>query len=231
MINITYQFDFPETNDNSISYRMGLDENNFEYHCYEKELSGMAKWAALDFHQCKNCTLDIKRHPLCPIAKNLNNMVNFFKDTPSFKKTTVFVKTKDRAYVKKCSVQEGLFPIFGLIMATSGCQHMEFFKPLARFHLPFSSVEETFFRVSSTHLLKEYLKKKKNNSDTEISLDGMLECYSEVEIVNKGILDRINSISEVDANKNALIILNNFAQIIGTKLSDNLETLNKLLGI
>jgi hypothetical protein len=59
----------------------------------------------------------------------------------------------------------------------------------------------------------------------------MLKCYSEVEIVNKGTLDRINSISEVDANKNALIILNSFAQIIGIKLSDNLEALNKLLGI
>jgi hypothetical protein len=158
-------------------------------------------------------------------------MVNFFKDTTSFKKTTVYVKTKDRAYVKKCSIQEGLFPIFGLIMATSGCPHMEFLKPLARFHLPFSNVEETFFRVSSTYLLKEYLQKKKNNSNDEISLDGLLKCYSEVEVINQGILDRISSISEVDANKNALIILNSFAQIIGIKLSDDLEALNNLLGI
>ena len=231
MINITYQFTFPETNEKPISYRMGLDEKNFTYHCYEKESSGMTSWAQLDFHQCENCTLDIKRYPLCPIAKNLNNMVNFFKDTTSFKKTTVYVKTKDRAYVKKCSVQEGLFPIFGLIMATSGCPHMEFLKPLARFHLPFSNVEETFFRVSSTYLLKEYLQKKKYNSNEEISLDGLLKCYSEVEVINQGILDRISSISEVDANKNALIILNSFAQIIGIKLSDDLEALNNLLGI
>ena len=79
-------------------------------------------------------------------------MVNFFKDTTSFKKTAVYVETKDRAYVKKCSVQEGLFPIFGLIMATSGCPHMEFLKPLARFHLPFSNVEETFSSTSNSIL-------------------------------------------------------------------------------
>lgn len=230
MINITYQFTFPETKDKTISYRMGLDEQ-ITYHCYEEESPGMTIWAKLDFHQCQNCSLDIKNHPLCPIAKNLNNMVNFFKDTPSFNKTTVVVKTKDRAYVKKCSVQDGLFPIFGLIMATSGCPHMEFLKPMARFHLPFSSVEETFFRISSTYLLKEYLQKKKNNSNEEISLDGLLKCYREVEVVNRGILDRINCIAEIDANKNALIILNSFAQIIGIKLSDNLETLNELLGI
>jgi hypothetical protein len=158
-------------------------------------------------------------------------VVNFFKDTASTKKTVVFIKTEDRIYAKKCLVQEGLFPIFGLIMASSGCPHMEFLKPLARFHLPFSSVEETFFRVSSMYLLKEYLRKKKYQYKEDISLDGLLNCYREVEIVNQGILQRINSLSEVDANKNALIILNGFAQIISIKLSDNLETLNNLLGI
>jgi hypothetical protein len=116
-------------------------------------------------------------------------------------------------------------------MASSGCPHMEFLKPLARFHLPFSSVEETFFRVSSMHLLKEYLKKEKYRLSEDISLDGLLACYREVEVVNQGILQRINSLSEVDANKNALIILNSFAQIIGIRLSNNLETLNNLLGI
>lgn len=231
MINITYQFTFPGTDDEKISYRMGLDEKDFTYHCYEKESSAMNQWAALDFHQCRNCTLDSNTHPLCPIARNLNNVVNFFRDTPSTKKAVVIIKTKDRTYAKKCSVQDGLFPIFGLIMASSGCPHMEFLKPLARFHLPFSSVEETFFRVSSMHLLKEYLKKEKYRLSEDISLDGLLACYREVEVVNQGILQRINSLSEVDANKNALIILNSFAQIIGIRLSNNLGALNDLLGI
>ena len=231
MINITYRFTFPGTSDNKISYRMGLDENDYTYHCYEKESLEINQWAALDFHQCKNCTLDINIYPLCPIAKNLNNVVNFFKDTASTKKAVVIITTKDRTYAKKCSVQDGLFPIFGLIMASSGCPHMAFLKPLARFHLPFSSVEETLFRVSSMYLLKEYLKKKKYQHNDNISIDGLLTLYREVEIVNQGILQRINSLAEIDANKNALIILNSFAQIIGIRLSTNLEALNNLLGI
>ena len=75
MINITYRFTFPGTSDNKISYRMGLDENDYTYHCYEKESLEINQWAALDFHQCKNCTLDINIYPLCPIAKNLNKQL------------------------------------------------------------------------------------------------------------------------------------------------------------
>lgn len=68
--------------------------------------------------------------------------------------------TEDRAYLKVASLQEGLQGIFGLIMATSGCPHMDFLKPMARFHMPFSSSIETMVRTTSLYLLKQYFNLK-----------------------------------------------------------------------
>ena len=75
-------------------------------------------------------------------------------------------------------------------------------------------------------------KKKKNKSTEELSLDGLVDIYREVQIVNQGILKRIQSIAKKDADKNALIILDNYASIIGSDLKSNdFETLNDYFGI
>ena len=53
--------------------------------------------------------------------------------------------------------------LIGLIMALSGCPHMEFFKPLARFHLPWASLEETTLRSASIYLLMQFFKNPGKN--------------------------------------------------------------------
>ncbi len=187
------------------------------------------EWAVLEQNQCENCPLNKDETPLCPIAKNLADVTSCFKDEFSYAKVKVVVETAERSYYRNASLQEGLFSIFGIIMATSGCPHLDFLKPMGRYHLPFSSVDETLFRSMASFLLGQYLANERRDPDKrEYGLDRLFERYSEVSKVNKGIIARINSIAKKDAGKNAIVILENFAQIISMEINSNLESLEYL---
>ena len=221
MINITYHFKFPKTGEDTLTYHLGLDEDTFQFIPLEKNLSPTSKWANLDFHQCKNCPLKKEQSPTCPVASNLFSLVYYFHTYPSYKQSMIFIETADRSYAKNASIQEGLYSIFGIIMATSGCQHLNFLRPMARFHLPFASAEETIFRAAAFFLLGDYLKNKGSN----VSLEKLKEKYQQVQIVNQGILQRIRNITKADADLNALVILDNFAQMISLEMSNDFSGL------
>jgi hypothetical protein len=44
----------------------------------------------------------------------------------------------------------------GLLIAGSSCPYTHFFKPMARFHLPFANKDETLWRAAATYLLARY---------------------------------------------------------------------------
>ena len=83
---------------------------------------------------------------------------------------------------------------------------------MVKFHLPFATVEETLFRAISMYLLKQYLKSKKTRK-FDVALKGLLKKYEAIEVVNQGILNRINSFAKGDADKNALVTLNIFRDL------------------
>ncbi|MBL6991361.1 MAG: hypothetical protein ISR65_16380 [Bacteriovoracaceae bacterium] len=231
MYNITYHFKFPETGEETLSYRLALKKKTLNYVALEDAELPDNEWTALDFCKCSHCPLKADKAPYCPIAKNLHNLVSFFKDCESYKKSMVFVETPPRSYAKNTSVQEGLFSIFGIIMATSNCPHMNFLKPMARFHLPFATADETTYRSLSTYLLHNFLLVNKSGLPVENNLNGLNKMYKEVEVVNKGILKRLKSVSKGDADKNAIVILNNFAQLIDVEFENNFENLNEIFGV
>jgi hypothetical protein len=99
-------------------------------------------------------------------------------------------------------------------MATSGCPHMDFLKPMARYHLPFSTAEETIVRTSSLYLLTQYFKED-SGDEADYRLAYLGELYEQVSKVNEGIIQRIRSRSASgDTNANSIITLNSFAQIL-----------------
>lgn len=224
MIKITYHFKFPETNEPTLTFKFGLDDKTVSFIQLEEVKETHEEWTNLNFEKCQNCPLNESQVKQCPIAKNLNHLTFFFKDTKSFKKSMIFVETEERAYAKNASIQEGLFSIFGVIMATSDCPHMNFLKPMARFHLPFSTPEETMFRAYSTFLLKEYL----NENYSRDVLNQLFALYKETQMVNDGILARIRKIAKGDANQNAVIILNNFTQIMEVDRSTDLSMVKEM---
>jgi hypothetical protein len=181
-------------------------------------------WTRLNYKQCSTCPLTIDSHPFCPIALNIMELVETFKDVLSYHNCTVVCETEDRTYSKNTSIMEGLSAIFGVIMATSDCPIMNFLKPMARFHLPFSTVEETTVRTTSLYLLGQYFKYK-DQSDIKIDFKPLENHYAQVRIVNEGIIKRISTVSNQDADKNAIVTLHSLSLFLSMEIDYSLSSL------
>lgn len=184
-------------------------------------------WAHLEYHQCPPCPLRSTEHPFCPVALSIADLVTTFKDIASYVRCTVTCISPERTVSKHTVVQEGLASILGLLMAISGCPIMDFFRPLAQFHLPFATVDESIFRVVAVYMLRQYYRKDRAMSD-RLSLDDIRNHYALIKQVNKGILRRIQSITDQDADKNAIITLSSLGQILEMEIDANLESLHHL---
>ena len=119
------------------------------------------------------------------------------------------------------------FGVFGLVMATSACPYMDFLKPMARFHLPFSTAEETIVRSVSMYLLHQYFVAKRGGSP-DLGLELLETHYEDIQKVNDGILERIKGVVQNDADLNALIILQGFADLLTMAISKDLSKIEPL---
>lgn len=181
-------------------------------------------WTALEHMKCTHCPLNQEDHPQCPVARNLASVADDFKNERSFDKVTVEVVTIERTYRKQLRMQEGLFGLFGLIMATSDCPYFEFLRPMARFHLPFSTYKETTVRSVSFYLLRQYFVAKKGGTP-DFELNQLTALYKALEIVNLGMAARIRSMTTNDADANSIVILDGFAKLLSASLSNGLQDL------
>jgi hypothetical protein len=220
---ITYEFQF-ESGNKKI-FKIILDPDTITL--VLKGSEPRPEWTKLEFHQCFCCPLEKEDTPFCPIAVNIAELVEEFKSEISSDQCIAICTTPERTYMKEAAIQEGLFSIFGIIMATSNCPIMNFFKPMARFHLPFSTVEETIFRSTSIYLLRQYFEYKKGIKP-DLELKKLDEHYEKVQQVNSGILARTGSIVKKDADNNAIVILNALAQMLTFEISDSLNSLEYL---
>ena len=191
------------------------------------ELTTKPDWTKLEYQQCECCLLRKEEDPYCPIAVNTAEIVETFKGMISSDECIVRCTTPERTYLKKTSIMEGLSSILGIIMATSNCPIMDFLKPMARFHMPFSTSEETTARSISLYLLRQYFEYK-NNKTPDFDLKKLNQNYVKVQEVNKGFLKRINSIVKQDADNNAIVTLNSLAQILSMEIDYSLNSLEYL---
>ena len=217
-----YLFSF---DNEDIRFRIDLDPETLNYiHPAPLET---ADWAKLENEQCPNCPLNKETHAYCPIALNLVNILPKFYDIFSYTEVDVTVKTNDRSFFLRTTLQRGLGSMLGIYMVTSGCPVMAKLKSMVRFHLPFATVEETVFRAASTYLLGQYFNHKKG-LPADWTLDGLTRIYEEVQKVNMAMADRLRSIPAKDANINALIVLDVFAKEMPMNIELSLKPLEYL---
>ncbi len=171
------------------------------------------EWARLEFRQCSNCPLNTTLTRYCPIAANLSGIVQEFREMTGPDKAIVTVMVKERAYFKAGSIQEGLSPLLGIIMTTSGCPVMEPLKPMVRYHLPFASLDETIFRMISMFLMAQFIRSQAGKKP-EWQLEGLSRIYAEVKKLNKDFGQRMRAAAKSDANVHALVKLNVFAVMV-----------------
>jgi hypothetical protein len=186
--------------------------------------SSEQEWTRLGFSQCEICPLSTKTIRNCPIAFNISGLAKEFSEFYSIEESFITVNTVERSYTKKDTVQQGLRSILGIYLATSGCPYMDILKPMARFHLPFASMDETIYRHSCNFLLGEFFEYF-DKGRIKIDLQKLIDKYENINIVNTGICNRLEKIIEGDANKNALIILNVIGLMLKMELEGNLQSL------
>lgn len=184
-------------------------------------------WTALRQHQCPSCTLSPATHLCCPIAVQLAQVVETFADCSSFENVAVTVTTEQRVYSKTTTLQQGVSSLTGLLMATSGCPVMEYLKPMARFHLPFASVEETEFRMLSMFLVAQ-LKRQAKGLEPDWTLEGLKAVYGKVSEINANFAKRLREVAKNDANINALVNLDCFAKAVPWAVRTSLNDLDAL---
>jgi hypothetical protein len=216
-----YRFQFE--NQHSTDYTLTLDTETLSLLPRENR-STLPEWTRLQFRQCRCCALGLEAYPHCPIAVNILELVETFKSVFSYHDCKVICKTPERIYSKKTSVMEGLSAIFGVIMATSDCPTMEFLKPMARFHLPFATIEETTVRSASFFLLAQYFKYR-DAGGVACNFEPLEKHYAKVQLINEGLLERISNVSSEDADKNAIITLHSLSQFLSMEIDYSLSSL------
>ncbi|HLP62795.1 MAG TPA: hypothetical protein VK186_28410 [Candidatus Deferrimicrobium sp.] len=207
------------------TFDLQLDAQTLEFKGEIPEV--LPVWARLDFHQCPHCPLDIGDYPNCPLAVNLVNILDRFDSLFSYNHTRLIVTTKDRMVSKVTTVQEAVGSLLGLVIAGSNCPHTVYLRPMARFHLPLASSQETLFRSVTTYLLAQYFLKK-DGKDVDFDLVGLKEVYHRVHLVNRYIADRLRAEAKTDSILNAIVQLDVNAQNLISGIEDSLEDLRIL---
>lgn len=177
----------------------------------------------LEYCKCENCPLDASRFPKCPAAVHMIGLVENFSDLVSHETLTVEVESENRIVKKTTSAQQALQSIMGVVMATSGCPHLEFLAPMALHHLPFSNDQETMVRVLGFYFVEQFLR----NPDGKLQVEDLKERYAKVEIVNHHFIKRINELEKRDAGRNALVILDTFIKLFSMEYSMDLVSLKE----
>jgi len=187
----------------------------------------LPSWTELSFHQCPHCPLSVTTHPHCPLAANLVSIVTRLDRLISYDTIHLDVITEERTFSHDATVQTGISSLMGLVIATSGCPHTAFFKPMARFHLPLASAEETIYRAASMYVLAQYFAKKAGQ-EAELDIQGLREIYQNIRIVNKNITERLRDASTTDSLKNAVVVLDMYAFAFTDVVQENLGKLDYL---
>ncbi len=225
MATIAIQYCFRLSDERQEVFDLELDAERLELVGGVPE--NLPQWTKLDFCQCPNCTLDIGTHPHCPAASHLADVVRRFGDILSYDQVCVDVLTQERRISQDTTAQTGIGSFMGLVMATSGCPHLAFFKPMARFHLPLANDEETVYRSVSMYLLGQYfVGKAGGNPDFE--LDGLKNIYNDVKLINSCIVERLRTATQKDSSLNAVIALDSFAEVVLFVIEESLEEIRHL---
>jgi hypothetical protein len=185
------------------------------------------EWTALGFAQCRNCPLVESEHPRCPLALALVRIVGLFRDVVSHDELLLEVETEERKVQVRTTAQRALSSLMGVVMAASGCPHTAWFRPMARFHLPLASHEETVFRAAGMYLLAQYFRHR-DGFEADLDLAGLKAIYEELAVVNEGIVERLRAAIEKDSAANAVVLLDVHARMLPFAIEESMDELRPL---
>lgn len=217
---ITYHLDQPggSHREYRVSVLTGLAGRN--------EDQPLPEWTKLSFERCKHCKLDEQTHSHCPLAASLVDLVEDWSGAASHEPVNLNVISAHRQITADTTVQRALSSLLGLVMATSACPSMRFFRPMARFHLPLSTHDETMFRVISTYILARHF--MSGTMGGIEGFDALVAIYHDLREINMQIAKRIQGAGKSDATTNAVVLLHVFTCVLPLSMDASLQELRLL---
>lgn len=219
---LLYQFSLP--NQKELSYDFEFDGERYILITKDPKAP---PWAELSFQQCHHCPYKDSSSPkYCPAALQLAQVVQGIDHLVSYDRVHVTIKTPARVVDQDSSAQEAISSLLGLVLASSGCPHTEFLLPMARFHLPLASSEETLWRTCASFMLAQYFRQENGESPEDLS--GLLRRYDNLETLNKYLAKRLRSQLDQDACLNAIVLLDSYAKTLPHFLHQTINNLKPL---
>lgn len=218
-----YKFDFPD----GLQKVFNVDFNKQSLQSELLTENSYPDWTQLEFYQCKSCPLISEDYLYCPLAVNLVPIIYWCKDLSSYDEVDVTVTSAERQICAHTSLQRAISSLLGLLMSSSACPKMKFLRPLARFHLPLATHEETIFRAVSATFLKKYFANEKHKND-EDSLAELKSQYKELQDLNRFIAERIRGATKRDAAVNAIVLLDVLSKSVAFSIDDSLQQIRYL---
>lgn len=223
-ISIKYIFEMPDGQ--SLEFLVLLDPINLDYQTINTKEP--AAWTDHSYYTCNECPLSKSGLPRCPVAVNLQDIVDAFSDSVSYEKVNITIETDERQYSKnQVSMQSGLSSILGIIMVTSGCPSLDYLRPMAKTHLPFATIGESIYRAISMYLVAQFTRNR-NGLEPDWSLDGLKQIYSQIDKINMSMVKRLQAATAQDASLNAVVILDSFAKMIPLTIGGTIKELEQL---
>ena len=218
-----YQFNFPDGHQKQ--FRVDFDNQSLRSELLDE--NKYPDWSQLEFNQCLNCPLTSEDYLYCPLAVNLVPIIYWCKDLASYDEVDVIITSAEREVRAHTSLQRAVSSLLGLLMSSSACPKMKFLRPLARFHLPLATHEETIFRAVSATFLKEYFNDNGNKKNTD-PLGELKQQYQELQDLNRNMATRIRSAIKRDAVVNAIVLLDVLSKRVSFSIDDSLQQIRYL---
>ena len=206
---------------NSITYFFKLAsgvEHRFDVHIDRPAASGpLPDWTLLATDQCSHCPLASSPGARCPAAADLAPVIEQFSALASVDNVQVRVVRPQFEAIKHTDTQTALSALMGLILATSACPILSRMRPLAHTHLPFPTETETVYRIATMHLFDCFLQ------DKTPDLNDLTAFFTDIDLLNEALAERIKRATQRDASVNALVVLHARTLLASLSLTDQLD--------
>ena len=171
--------------------------------------------------------MEAATHPSCPVALNLVPLVERLDRLVSYDDVTLEVATAERQIRQQTTAQRAIGSLMGLLIAVSRCPHTHFFKPMARFHLPLATEEETSYRAAANFMLARYFLRNAPQPADSV-LDELIAIYRRMQAINQAMANRLRAASGNDSSVNAIIMLDMYAKGMPYLINKDLEEIRQL---
>lgn len=211
---------FFRNSDQRFEYIVELDPDTLEH---AAPPGNAPLWAELSHKQCPHCPLKPETTPHCPLALRVAPLAKVPK-CRSYDPVRAVVTQDDKRISIDTTAQEAFSSLLGLLMATSGCPHTHFFKPMAWYHQPFATADETLFRVCASHLIAEFLLRNGQPPD----LMALKTLYDNMHTINVKLASRLTYDVQTDSTLNAIVLLDLLTKDLPMAIDEGLNELHQL---